>query len=191
MPLISDYQKKSLKSFFSDLEKNDVRYVVMRGYCDLPERIRTDLDIACHPDDQKTFYKIAKEHLRIECWPYMRYLQGHTCIYWSFEVVDKLIEGEQRELSPKIRMDLYNGIYWYHGKHYLPSKELVNYVFMKRRRHMYFYIPTVEMNIIFNIMRCVYDKKRKLENNDAKKYRDMIEEDMKTASVVWRQLNNW
>lgn len=183
MPLVSDYQQFTLQSFFKELEDTNVRYIVMRGFKDLPERIRTDLDIACHPDDQTTFYTIAKKHLSIECWPYLRHIQGNTCIYWSFEVIDKVPESEDRTPAHNIRMDLYNGIFWYHGRNYMSTQPLVDYIFTNRTRHLYFYIPTPEMDIGFSLLRCIYDKKKKLEDSGSQKYRDILETHMESASI--------
>ena len=171
MPLIAKNQLDKIVHFFKILEQNNVRYIVLRGYNDLPERIRTDLDIACHYDDQYIFYQLAKKHLSCDSYPYISQINGKEIVYWDFCVIDDNNEKQ------KIRMDLYNGIYWFHGKQYYPDgDEFSKYIFNNRDKNDWFYIPSVEIDLLFNILRCVYDKNTALENAKVGlKYRNIIE----------------
>ena len=175
MPIISKNQLDKIKSFFNILEDNNVRYIVLRGFKSLPERIRTDLDIACHPDDQYTFYELARKHLSCNAYPYIAQINGREIFYWDFFIdADKDEDNEYKS----IRMDLYNGIFWFHGKQYYPDGKITqDYVFDNRIKNAWFYVPSPELDVIFNILRCVYDKKTTMEDKKVgKKYREIVEE---------------
>ena len=176
MPLISTNQLEKLVDFFNILEKNNIRYIVLRGYYDLPDRIRTDLDIACHPDDQYKFYEFAKTHLEYNSYPYIGQINGKEILYWDFFISDKT------NTNQNIRMDLYNGIFWFHGKAkiddrtYYPDDNIFQeYIFNNRIKNDWFYIPSNEIRLIFDLLRCIYDKRKPI--GDIKvgtKYRNEI-----------------
>lgn len=182
MPLINQNQRNQLKLFFNDLDKQNIRYIVLRGYREYPERIRTDLDIACHMDDQKQYYETAKKHFGITAEPCITKLDNNICIYWDFKVDDK---SDNEEKIQCIRLDLYNGIYFFHKKKYLLTKESNDYIFNNRVKHHCFYIPSLEIDIVTNILRCVYDKGTTLdEKRVGKKYRDYIENSLDKLDYI-------
>lgn len=178
MPLINENQRQQLKKFFCELENNNVRYVVLRGYRDYPERIRTDLDIACHTKDQKEYYEIAKKHFGIESKPFVKNINNFMCLYWDFSIKDK--SGVDEPIH-SIRMDLYNGIYFFHNKQMLLSDDAIDYIFNTRvKKFDTFYVLSEEVDMINNALRCVYDKNTGLEDKKVgKKYRGYIEDSIK------------
>tara|TARA_R110002051_G_scaffold257596_1_gene316610 strand:+ start:1051 stop:1752 length:702 start_codon:yes stop_codon:yes gene_type:complete len=56
----------SFKQYFNDfidiLNTHKVRYVVLRGYVDLPETFSNDLDFGIHPLDKNCFFVALKEY---------------------------------------------------------------------------------------------------------------------------------
>jgi hypothetical protein len=50
------------KNFIGVLEKNNVRYVILRGYEGLPNSYSNDLDFGIHPEDEVLFFKALKTY---------------------------------------------------------------------------------------------------------------------------------
>ena len=49
-----------LRELFEELNKNDIRYAVLRGYETLPSEVSHDIDLGAHPDDFMKMFSDAK-----------------------------------------------------------------------------------------------------------------------------------
>jgi hypothetical protein len=57
---------QSFNDFIITLNKHKVRYVILRGYVDLPETFSNDLDFGIHPLDKNSFFTALKEYKTLQ-----------------------------------------------------------------------------------------------------------------------------
>jgi hypothetical protein len=136
-----------------DLEKNNVRYVIIRGFKKLPITPDTDLDIVCHPEDLNKLKDIMLNKLHLMNSQIMK-IGLENVNYMQFKtknIPNKLIKNTY------FHVDIYDNIFFFYKKKICLSNLLCK-LFDNRIKYMdNFYIPTPEFEYFLLIIRICFD----------------------------------
>lgn len=144
------------QEMITDLEKNNVRYVITRGYQKLPLTPCNKLDIVCHPEDvvlavgvmTKKLHLMNVEKIQIGS-ENMNYIQFKTnCI------PNKLID------NTCFRIDLFDNIF-FNNKNKICISNLLPKLFDKKIKYKeQFYIMNPEFEYFLLLIRICFDKEK-------------------------------
>jgi hypothetical protein len=136
-----------------DLERNNVRYVIIRGFKTLPITPDSDLDIVCHPQDLNKLKDIMLKTL---------HLMNTKKIQMGVENVNyiQFKTSSIRNKSIKntyFHIDVYDNIFFFYKKKICLSNILPK-LFDNRLKYMNkYHIPTPEFEYFLLIMRICFD----------------------------------
>lgn len=136
-----------------ELEKNNVRYVIIRGFNKLPITPDTDLDIVCHPEDLDKVKDIMLKEL---------HLMNSKIIQIGLEKVN-YVQFKTKNIPNNLikntyfHIDIYDNIFFFYEKKICMSK-LLHKLFDNRIKYMMkFYIPTPEFEYFLLLIRICFD----------------------------------
>lgn len=136
-----------------DLEENNIRYVIIRGFKKLPITPDTDLDIVCHPEDLDKAKDIMLKKLHLMKSKIIQ-IGSETVNYIQFKtksIPNNLIKNTY------FHIDIYDNIFFFYKEKICISKLLCK-LFDNRIKYMTkFYIPTPEFEYFLLIIRVCFD----------------------------------
>jgi len=158
--------RQIFSNFLNDLNKNQVRYVILRGFARLPKSPDSDIDLACYHEDWNKFNEIAPKHLSKDPKePFENYgfAEYSDMLYHPYFTPGK----KDRSISNGcFRVDSYNCIYFsspfknFKGfwtiPHALNESVFTERVSLKNSDYT-FYIPKPEHELTLLVLRSVLD----------------------------------
>tara|TARA_B100000686_G_C16781096_1_gene971918 strand:- start:1570 stop:2256 length:687 start_codon:yes stop_codon:yes gene_type:complete len=179
----NNHSKRFFK-FLDVLDKNNIKYVIIRGFSRFPNFPDTDVDLVYSTDNHEEYISLAKEHLV----PYTGVRGSEWTSFGSGEWCEMLYSpcgtpGEPDSNIPnkRFRVDAYNSIYFkspYNNfqTYWTVSKEFNDIVLDTRIKISEdfgsYYIPEPEYEIALLIARNVLDNKKRPKWNT--KHKDRI-----------------
>lgn len=164
------------------MNKNNIEFVILRGFNYLPNKADTDLDIVIHPKSYKKFVKIyndLKKDNLIRINKPKKYISSskNNQIYISLFTAKHLKNSEH--LSGKYyRFDIYSDLFFYKNgstKYALTINSLFKkYLFDNKIKINNYYIPNPISEIILLIYRTMHDKMGKWNKKHINRIKELI-----------------
>ena len=143
--------------FTKILDKNNLRYMIIRGFKKLPMTPDTDLDIVCHHDDMNQVLKYADEFFDpLKKKIVKKDMNGVEAAYYPYltrGVANKNINNEY------FRIDLHNNFFFFYRIPILLNNDYVEHAFANCRKHHIYCIPSIEDELLLILLRVTYDLK--------------------------------
>ena len=150
------------------MNKNNIKFVIIRGFKFLPIKPNTDLDIIIHPnsyDKFKKMYKILNESNLITIQKPEKYIENNISVYYTpLFTASHLKEGSHLP-GNYYRFDTYSDLFFYkdgegNGKNAIICNQLFKkYLFDNLIKIDNYYIPNPISEIILLIYRNLFDKR--------------------------------
>jgi hypothetical protein len=135
---------KYFKDFINVLNHNNVRYVILRGYENLPDIYSNDLDFAIHPSDKDNFFLALTEYKTLHDVKIRINLSRYEVLKLKFHFGNEEIDFD----------------FWFDinfcGLEYISVSEVVN----KARMYKNFMIPNVEDELTISFLKELLHMKR-------------------------------
>jgi hypothetical protein len=172
------------EQIMNDLEVNNIRYVIIRGFKKLPLTPDTDLDIVCHPDDLNKLKEIMstrlclmrKKIIEINS-KKVNYLQ-----YKTTNIPNKNIKNTY------FHIDIYDDVFFFY-KEKICLTNLLDKLFDNRIKHMKkLYIPSPEFEYFLLILRICFDVNR-IKPKHKNRLKELIP-NVKNEHDLFSYLNN-
>lgn len=138
-----------------ELNNNNIRYVISRGFKNLPQSPDTDIDLICHPDDYQKLDSIVLKRLALKHSKKL-VIDGTECKYIQY----KTTKAPRRDIANTyFHVDVYDHCYTWYIKKVLMSFGFLDELFSKRIKRDFYYIPCAEHEIFLLLMRMVLECK--------------------------------
>ena len=146
---------QNFEIFCNNLNKNNIRFIFIRGYKFLPDKADTDLDTIIYPDDWDKYIKICKKLIKENILEHKKY--GIYKNYGSFydrnriyyPIFTKGINGKKLP-NKSFRIDSYSDLFFFENvdKAKIMPLSFLNYIFNNKQKIDNYYIPDNISNII-------------------------------------------
>lgn len=160
--------KECYNYILNELNINNIKFVIIRGFKYLPLKPDTDLDIIIHPDSYNKFseiYSKLKNDNLIRIQPSEKYIENDKEVFYTpLFTSNQLKEGEHLP-GNYYRFDTYSDLFFYKdgegiGKNAITCNQLFKkYLFDNLIKIDNYYIPNPISEIILLIYRNLYDKR--------------------------------
>lgn len=148
---------ENFNKFIQELNQTNIRYVVVRGFKQMPYTADTDLDIVIHYDDYDKFLEFVNTQLSETIELVNSKTFQKNLYYNSYQTIgtygDNLSNG-------CYQLDIYSNMFFLlsDSEGIALTAEFVNYVFNNKQKYLNFFIPDIYSEIILLICRCYFDK---------------------------------
>ena len=137
----------------NELDINNIRYVIIRGFKKLPLTPDTDLDIICHPEDLNKLTDIMLKRLEIQNKTEIE-INSIKVNYIQFKTIN--IPNNQIN-NTYFHIDIYDNVFFFYKEHICLSN-LLHKLFDNRIKYINkFYIPVPEFEYFLLILRICFD----------------------------------
>tara|TARA_B100001093_G_scaffold509893_2_gene574779 strand:- start:355 stop:1272 length:918 start_codon:yes stop_codon:yes gene_type:complete len=138
-----------------ELNSNNIRYVITRGFKNLPQSPDTDIDLVCHPDDYQKLDSIFLKRLALKHSKKL-IIGGTECKYIQY----KTTKTPRRDIANTyFHVDVYDHCYTWYIKKVLMSFGFLDELFSKRIKRDFYFIPCAEHEIFLLLLRMVLECK--------------------------------
>ena len=147
--------------------KNNIKFVIIRGFKFLPLKPDTDLDIIIHPNSYNKFIEIyskLKNDNLIRIQPSEKYIENNKQLFYTVLFTSNQLKEGEHLPGNYYRFDTYSDLFFYKdgegkGKNAIICNQLFKkYLFDNLIKIDNYYIPNPISEIILLIYRNLYDK---------------------------------
>lgn len=148
--------------------KNNIKFVIIRGFKYLPLKPDTDLDIVIHPESYNNFIEIyskLKKHNLITVGTPEKYIENNNVVLYTPLFTGKHLKEGSHLPGNYYRFDTYSDLFFYkdgegRGKNAVICNQILKkYLFDNLIKKNNYYIPNPISEIILLIYRNIYDKR--------------------------------
>lgn len=161
---------KDAYNFILDtFSKNNIEFIILRGFIHLPKKPDTDLDIVINSKDYDKFINILnklKDDEIIKMGKKKIYKKNDKEFYYlPFFTHSKFKESEKLP-NKCFRFDTYSDLFFFESKNegYLVNQLFINYLFKNKIKISNYFIPDPISEILLLVFRNLYDKNGKWKN---------------------------
>ena len=138
-----------------DLEKQKIRYVVIRGFKKLPQTPDTDIDLVCHPDDYDKLHNIFLKRLSVIESRHTK-INAKSCKYTQY----KTNRLPRKDIANTyFHIDVYDSCFTFYIKKVLLPDIFLTTLFENRIKKDSYYIPSPDHEYFLLLMRIVLECK--------------------------------
>jgi len=138
-----------------ELNSNNIRYVITRGFKNLPQSPDTDIDLVCHPDDYQKLDSIFLKRLQLKHSKKL-VIDSTECKYVQY-ITTK--EPRKDIANTYFHIDVYDHCYTFYIKKVLMDFKFLDALFSKRIKKDFYFIPSAEHEIFLLLMRMILECK--------------------------------
>lgn len=152
-----------LEEYFKGLIHNDFRYVVLRGYESLPDKVRNDIDFGIHKEDLENCIVYTNKYLAE---------QGYSLVHKARKFHYTQVYFYNPHLKEHLHIDFWTGFY-YKG---LVYKNIEN-VLSNRRLTNSIYIPAAQDELAVSFLKELIHNNR-VRDDKVEKLRSLVNDGM-------------
>ena len=165
------------------LNKNNIKFVIIRGFKYLPLKPDTDLDIVIHPDSYNKFIEIyskLKNDNLIRIQPSAKYIENDKEVFYTPLFTANHLKDGKHLPGNYYRFDTYSDLFFYKdgegkGKNAIICNPLFKkYLFDNLIKIDNYYIPDSISEIILLIYRNLYDKRGKWSGKHIQRINELL-----------------
>lgn len=143
-----------------DLDTTGVRYVIIRGFTELPYSPDTDIDLICHPDDLDKLHNVFMRRLNMIQTRKIQ-INDTSCKYIQY----KTKRSPRADIkNTYFHIDVYDNCFTFYNKKVILPNAFLNELFKSRVKNDSYYIPNPDHEYFLLLMRvvleCEYVKKK-------------------------------
>lgn len=173
------------ENILNDFNKNQVIFVIIRGFKFLPEKADTDLDIIIHPSSWDKYNQVINGYQQnnlikqLNSKEYVHHDKTHL-VYHPFVTARTLKNGEKLP-GKYYRFDVYKDLFFYangensDNKAMVPGLLFTNYMFQNKISKSNYWIPDHVSEVILLLFRNVFDKKGKWSEKHKKRIKELMD----------------
>lgn len=136
-----------------ELDRNNIRYTIIRGYKTLPQTPDSDLDIVCHPEDFRQLHDIFKDNFIMLNQEYFK-IENIKCEYAQFRT-----NGipDHRIKNTYFHIDIYNGCFTTLKHKINLGQKFLETMFENSLRKNCYYVPDSTHEYFLLLVRMLLD----------------------------------
>lgn len=163
------------------LNKNNINFIIIRGFKYLPKKPDTDLDIIIKPNDYSKFSdlikKLSKEKLIKLSKKKVYNYNEKEYFYLPFFTHERFINGEHLP-GRRYRFDTYSDLFFFESKNnaFIVNSLFKNYLFKNKIKVNNYFIPDPVSEVILLIFRNMFDKDGKWTGKHKNRILELIED---------------